>query len=172
MWFSERRALLKRLGLLPFAGLAASCGFEPLYAPGSAAASMRGRVAVGPIDAAAGFALRERLVARLGPAVQPTHLLEVALDLEQQGVALTRENVTTRFEVIGVAEFRLLPLGGAEPVAAGAARAVTGYSAPASRTASAYATLVARRDAELRLARTLADDIIEQLALSAPDWAG
>jgi hypothetical protein len=50
-------------------------------------------------------------------------------------------------------------------------RSVTGYSAPAARTSAAYATLVAEEDAEARLARTLADQIVQRLALTAGDWA-
>jgi LPS-assembly lipoprotein len=173
MWCFERlrrRRLLSLLAALPIVSVSAACGFQPLYGGGSAAAAMRGRIAVAAIEGAAGLVLRERLVARLGGAAAPTHRLEVALAFEQQGVALTQENVTIRFEVVGVAVFRLLPAAGAQPVVTGEARALTGYSAPASSAASAYATLVAQRDAEARLARTLADDIIEELALGAAEW--
>ena len=49
-------------------------------------------------------------------------------------------------------------------------RAITGYSAPESETASAFASLAAQRDAERRLAVELADRIVQRLALSAGDW--
>jgi LPS-assembly lipoprotein len=169
MWWSDaapRRAVLV-FGLAALAG----CGFRPLYGEGSPAAEMLGRVAVEPLEGDAGFALRQRLVERLGPATAPTHRLEVDLDLEQEGVALTQEDVTTRFNVVGTAAFRLLPLAGGPPAAEGEVRSVTGYSAPAARTSAAYATLVAEEDAEARLARTLADQIVQRLALTAGDWA-
>src|SRR5687767_9823546 len=79
----------------------AGCGFQPLYGEGSPAAEMVGRVAVAPLDGEgeAGFALRERLTERLGPATAPTHRLEVDLELESEGVALTQDDLTTRFNV-------------------------------------------------------------------------
>jgi hypothetical protein len=56
-------------------------------------------------------------------------------------------------------------------VLSGEVRAITGYSAPASETASAFASLAAGRDAEQRVARQLADLILQRLALAAGDWA-
>jgi LPS-assembly lipoprotein len=162
MWWSRRTVL---------AALAVSaCGFTPMYGDGAPASRMAGRVEVGVLEGAPGFALRERLTGRLGPAVAPTHRLEVALELTETGVALTQENFTTRFNVVGTADYRLVPLAGGPPVASGEVRAITGYSAPASETASAFASLAAGRDAEKRLANDLADQILQRLALSAGDW--
>ena len=132
---------------------------------------MAGQVVVPVLEGAPGFALRERLTGRLGPAVDPTHRLEVALELTDTGVALTQENFTTRFNVVGTAGYRLVPLAGGPAVLSGEVRAITGYSAPASQTASAFASLAAERDAEQRLARQLADLILQRLALAAGDWA-
>ena len=63
-----------------------------------------------------------------------------------------------------------MPLAGGPPVAAGVVRSVTGYSAPESETASAFASRVAGQDAERRLAVELADQIVQRLALSAGRW--
>jgi LPS-assembly lipoprotein len=148
----------------------AACGFTPLYGPDAPASRMAGRVEVATLQGAPGFRLREQLTGRLGPAIEPTHRLEIALDLEQTGVALTEQNFTTRYNVVGTADFRLVPLAGGPPVLTGQVRAITGYSAPASETASAFATLAAERDAEQRVARDLADKILQRLALSAGTW--
>lgn len=161
-----RRAVLAGLGMLPVA----ACGFTPLYGEGAPATKMMGRVEVSVIEGAAGFVLRERLTGRLGPAAEPTHRLNVTLVIVQTGVALTEENVTTRFNVVGDATYSLVPLGGGAPVASGSVRAVTGYSAPASETASAFATLVAEKDAERRVSVELAELIVQRLALSADGW--
>jgi LPS-assembly lipoprotein len=150
-------------------GLAA-CGFTPLYGEGSPAAEMAGRVEVAPILGGPGFAMREELTRRLGPASAPTHMLEVEFGLERTGVALTQENVTTRFNVVGVADYRLTPLAGGPPVASGSIRSVTGYSAPAEETGSAFASRAAERDAGRRLAVDLADQIVERLAVGAEAW--
>lgn len=167
MWSSDRRRLLVALAL---PALAAACGFTPLYGEGSPAAAMNGQVEVALIEGAAGFAMRERLTGRLGPATAPTHRLEVTLELEQTGVALTQENITTRYNVIGVASYRLVPRAGGPPVTSGTLRLVTGYSAPTTAAASAFAIRAAERDAELRLAVGLADQIVQRLALSAEAW--
>lgn len=149
----------------------AACGFEPLYDPGGPAAAAEGRVLVGTIDGEAGFALRRRLVDRLGAAAAPTHRLEATLDLHQVGVAITEEDVTSRFDVIGVAAWALYPIDGAAPVASGEAEAVAGYSAPGADVTSAFAVLSARRDAEERLALILADRIAQRIAVEAAVWA-
>ena len=49
-------------------------------------------------------------------------------------------------------------------------RSVTGYSAPESATASAFASRVAGQDVERRLAIDLADQIVRRLALGAGRW--
>lgn len=173
MWCSEsrgaRRALLAGLAILPM--LVAGCGFEPLYDPGGPAAGMLGRVAVAPLDGAAGFALRERLTQRLGVADAAAYQLEIDLEVRQSEAAITRDAFVTRFNVVGEADFRLVPAGGGAPVLADRVRAITGYSAPASETSSAFAARVAMQDAEARLARTLADLIMARLALAAGELA-
>jgi LPS-assembly lipoprotein len=163
MWWSRR-------ALLAAAAPVAACGFTPLYGTGAPAARMAGRVVVPPLEGAPGFELREELTGRLGPPSAPTHRLEVALDLDQTGVALTEENFTTRYNVVGTAGYRLVPLAGGPPVLSGEVRAITGYSAPASETASAFASLSAGRAAERRLARQLAEEILQRLALAAGEW--
>ena len=164
MWWSRR-------ALLAASAAVAACGFTPLYAPGAPATRMAGRVEVGIVEGAPGFALRERLTGRLGPAGAATHRLDVELRLTRTGVALTQKNVTTRFDVIGTAEYTLRPLDGGPPVASGVVRTITGYSAPESETASAFASRAAEQDADLRLAIVLADSILQRLALSADGWA-
>ena len=161
-----RRAVL---ALLAPAVLGA-CGFTPLYGEGAPAAKMAGRVEVAQLYGAPGFALREELTGRLGPAVNPTHRLEVDLKLTRTGVALTKQNVTTRYDVIGTATYRLVPRAGGPAVAAGEVRAITGYSVPSSKIASAFAQRAAEQDAEHRLAIDLADRILQRLALSAGSW--
>jgi LPS-assembly lipoprotein len=165
----SRRAAL--VAVLAVPGLLAGCGFEPIYATDEPAAAMRGRIAVDPIDGAAGFALQERLTDRLGAPGPAAHRLVVDLDLRQQGAAITQDNITTRFQVIGSASFDLFAPGGAAPVLSESVGAQTGFSAPAGDVASAFASRAAGIDANLRLARDLADRIVMRLALTADRWA-
>lgn len=167
MWWSDRRALLCAAAALP---LLAACGFTPLYAPGAPASRMAGRVEVGIVDGAPGFALREELTARLGPAAAPTHRLDLDLRLERSGVALTQQDVTTRYNVVGTATYTLVPLAGGPPAASGVVRSITGYSAPEAKGGSAFAVQAAEDDAGHRLAIDLADRILQRLALAAGDW--
>lgn len=169
MSFSERRALI--LGLASGIGLLglAGCGFEPIYAPGAPAQEMLGGIEVALIDGEPGFAMRERLTQRLGTATDPRYRLVAGLELTQEGAALTQQDYTTRYNVTGVARYELLPLGGGPAVLSGQVTSITGYSAPESENASAFASSVAKEDAENRLARTLADQIVTRLAITAGD---
>ncbi len=167
MWCSDRRAFVLAVALL-----AGGCGFQPLYAPGTPAANMIGTIAVAPIagDEPA-FLMRERLTERLGAAELADYRLEVTLKLTRRGVALTQQDYTTRYNITGVADYRLVALAGGPPVRTGRVESFTGYSAPESETASAFASRVAEQDAELRLAATLADRIVMELAITADDRA-
>ena len=167
MWWSDRT--LRGAALTAALALAA-CGFEPLYDPAGPSAAVAGRVEVAVIPGTTGYLMRERLIERLGEGGSPTHRLAVDLRLTQVGVALTEDDVTSRFDVIGVADWKLVPLGGGVPAVAEEERAVSGYSAPTSATTSAFAILSARRDAEERLALVLADRIAQRIALDADDW--
>ena len=154
---------------LPALALAAACGFQPIHAgPDEAPGPGDGRVLVETISGAAGFALRERLVERLGVPERPTHRLAVDLEIRQEGAALTRDDITTRYLVLGTAAFRLQPIGVEGEAIADAVAAQTAYSAPADDTASAFATRAAALAAEERVARVLADRIA--LRLSVLDW--
>lgn len=166
MWWSEPRRPRGAAPLVLALGLAA-CGFTPLYDPGSAARASRGVVDIAVVPGASGFAFREQLQNRLGVATDPAYRLEADLDLVTSGVALTTGNVTTRFEVIGTADFVLVPLDGSAPVLGDTVEAVASYSAPESDIVSAFGTLSAQRNAELRVARTLADRIATRVLLEA-----
>jgi LPS-assembly lipoprotein len=171
MWCcDERRRRAAGLGLALALALA-GCGFEPLYDPGGPAEAARGRIEIGVIEGGAGFAMRQRLVDRLGAAEAPTHRLEVDLSFARAGVAITERDVTSRFDAVGVADWRLVARGAGEPALAARERAVTGFSAPSTDTTSAFAVLSAERDAEERLALTLADRLALRVAVEAAAWS-
>jgi LPS-assembly lipoprotein len=161
----RRRPFLRGAAALGLAVLAGACGFQPLHGPGGPSAASRGRIEVDAVPGAAGFAFRERLVERLGPAEAATHRLSVDLDLREESAAITRDALTTRYVVIGTAAFRLVPIGAAEPLVAESVSVQSGYSTPEAETASAFAARAAALAAEERIARTLADRIALRLAL-------
>jgi LPS-assembly lipoprotein len=170
MWSSDRRRVLSLVAASPL--LVAGCGFEPLYGTGSPAGGMEGRVEVAAIDGDAGFTMRERLTERLGEDGQPTHRLTVDLALRQVESGITQQSEIVTYSVIATADIRLAPLAGGPPVLVERLTQQTAYTAPVSSTSFAYASRVARQDAERRLARTLADRIVMRLAVTAEDWAG
>jgi LPS-assembly lipoprotein len=171
MWSSDRRNFLRGFRILMLAPLLPGCGFQPMYGDGTPARGILGQVYVDVIPSAAGYVLRDRLIEELGPAETPTHTLEVELDIETKGVALTTQNFTTRFDVIGVASYRLRPVSGGPPVLTDQVRSIAGFSAPESQTASAFASRAAEEDAIRRISRQLADRIALRLALTAPEWS-
>ena len=175
MWWSERPSTglsarsrrLCRAAVTTATLLLPGCGFTPLYGEGAPATALHGQIAVAPLDGTPGFALHERLTERLGDATAPRWRLVTSLEIESSGAALTRENVTTRFDVTGTADFTLTPVTGGLPVLTDSVRAVTSYSAPVSETSSAFASEIARQDAQDRVARVLADKIVLRLAVAA-----
>jgi LPS-assembly lipoprotein len=161
MWWSRRGLILSALA-------AGGCGFRPLYGEGSPAAALLGRIAVGSITRGTlpdrmGFHLRDALVRRLGVARDAGWRLDLRLGIEEAGLAITPDNATTRFSLTAVAAWDLIPAGSAAPVLSGEAESFSAYSA----TATVYATRIAARDAERRLAEDLAQRIVVQIAARA-----
>lgn len=161
MWWSRRGLILSALA-------AGGCGFTPLYGEDSPAAALAGRIAIGriargPLPDRMGFALRESLIRRLGVARDPGFRLDLTLKVEETGLAITPDNATTRYSLTATADWDLVQSGTASPVLSGSARSFSAHSA----TATVYATRIAARDAERRLAEDLAQRIVTQIAASA-----
>lgn len=159
--FSRRKFLT-----LTAAPLALSaCGFTPIYSDGSAAEQMHGRIALGSFDGLDGFQMREQLESRLGTATAATHRLDVTLNVDSDGIAITADGSITRYNLSGTAEFTITQLSGGV-IFRDTVTAFTAYNA----TASAYATRIAEQDASRRMAVTIADKIVTRLATSAEGW--
>jgi len=141
----------------------AACGFRPIYGRGSAAEALHGKIALGPVDDRLSFEFYEQLENRLGRAEAPVFQLDITLDLQSKGLAITQDNAITRYNLTGIARFSLTRIENGEVVLQDNLRAFTAYSA----TASAYATFISERDAKRRLAVSLADQISTRIASSA-----
>lgn len=142
------------------------CGFAPIYGDGATARALTGRISVDQIDGKMGFAARKRLTERLGPADAPSHRLTIALDLTTDALAISQTNQISRYNLTGVARYRIRHLGSGSTVETGSARAFAAYSA----SASPFATRVAEEDARERLAVTLADQIVTRIAATSRSW--
>jgi len=141
---------------------------RPLYAPlqagaGNVAADLRA-IAIAPIPDRLGHYLGNELVFAFngtGSKVQPRYRLEVVL---RQTVAAplidTVSGHASAGDLVVYAEYRLVPVEGGEPITKGTAMAVASYD----RTSLRFANLRAARDAEIRNARTLAEQIQTRVA--------
>ena len=158
MWSSERRRLLAALAGL----LAGGCSVRPLYVEtGGADGAARQAVALGPLSGREGYVFREALERRFTLDPEARHLLEVTIALRPLGLAITRVGDVTRYNVEGTARYVLTDRRGETPPLEGTVRSVSGYST----LASAYATRVARDDAEARVLADLAERVFTQVAV-------
>jgi len=144
----------------------AGCGFQPVYTD-EVSSALDGQIEVTEIKGLMGFEMRRALEDRLGAAQAPRYRLSVVPSVDSEGLAITDDNATTRYNLTGTAKFTLTHSGQAVPAFSDRVVAFTAYSA----IAAPYATRVAERDANARLARTLADQIVNRLAITAKRWA-
>ncbi len=157
-------SLSKRAFLLLSLAAVAACGFTPVYGPQGGAGALQNRVAVQAPDSRAAYLLTQRLEQRLGRATAPTYLLDTGLTITQERMAVTTNNITTRFNLVGRLVYRLRDAGTGAVLNEGRVDSFTGYSA----TGSTVATRAAERDAQERLMTILADQLVTRLlAISA-----
>lgn len=159
---AARRGVVLGLLALP------ACGFQPVYREGTAAVALRNRIAIDLVKGRNGFELREALEDRLGiAAADAPYVLTFALNIVESGLAVTEDEGTTRENLIGTARFTVRRFDTGEIVFKDAVRNITAYST----TSETFPSATAETDANVRLARALADQIAERIALTAQDWA-
>jgi len=159
MWLSDRRAFL-------FSALAiAGCGFTPVYGPGGGGSRLQDAVLVDVPSDRDAYLLTQQLDHRLGRADTPRYGLSYALTVGEERMAITANNITTRFNVVGSATYALRDLDSGAVLTSGTVDSFTGYGADDTTVA----TLSAGRDARSRLMIILADQITTRLLAYAPD---
>lgn len=156
--FSRRSALL---GVLAVAG----CGFTPVYGTNGTASALRGAVAFEAPETVAGYRLREQFIARLGQPENAKFVLVVQLDQTPTPATITTDGDTTRFNLVGTADWALRDTSG-KALKNGSVETFTSYSA----TGSTVATQAAEADAQARLSVALADLIVARLIIAAPEF--
>lgn len=162
MSWCDRRSVILGLGAL---ALLPSCGFTPAYGPEGGAGRLSGAVGLAPPDGRAGYLLNRRLEDRLGRAAPARYMLETEIETGQSDLGTTSTGSTTRYRIVGSVSYRLKEAGGETVLAEDRVESFTGYSA----TGTSVATLAAERDALERLMTILADRIVDQLIVAAPD---
>lgn len=155
---------LSRRSLIGSALLLAGCGFTPVYGPGGTGGALQGRVrAADPVDAE-GFAFNTRIAERLGSDAGTDFLLDYRFAMAVVPQAITPDEITTRYSLNGTVDFALRRIAGNTTIATGRVSNFTSYST----TGTTIATLTAERDARVRLARMLADQVVTRLLALDP----
>ncbi|WP_368185966.1 hypothetical protein [Aestuariibius sp. HNIBRBA575] len=156
--------ITRRGAVLGLVTMLAGCGFAPVYGPDGSANTLRNSVqVVAPADRF-GFHFSGQIAARLGPEQVARYRLEVELSQRESALGITDTRENTRFSIEGVAKFTLIASDTAQIVTQGTVRTFTSYSA----TSTPVANTAAKRDAEDRLATSLADLTISQLLIAVP----
>lgn len=159
MWLSKRQALT-----LICAAALSGCGFAPAYGPTGTADKLLSQITV---DAPANRdqqLLAQELENRLGRTGAGRYQFHYDLSYDEARMAVSADNTTTRFNVVGTVAYALRDNDRQEILTTGKVSSFTGYST----TSSTVATLASERDARERLAVILADKIVAQLIAATP----
>jgi len=161
--FNRRAVLMLALGL----GVSA-CGFEPVYKKGTAAAGLQGKIEIDLVKGRNGFELREELENRLGRAdASAPYVLTFKLTTSESGLAVTANAGTTRTNLTGVAAFTVRAKSTGRIVYQDSVHNITAFGT----TSATYPSTVAKRDANTRLAKVLAGQIADRIAVTSKAWA-
>ena len=140
-----------------------ACGFTPAYGPNGAAGKVQGQVATTTPDTISGFYLRNQIVDRIGSGGR--FALDVSIAESRDAVAISQTGDTTRFNIIGTADWILRDGNAGAILAQGRAESFTSYAATGTTVTSQSSASDARR----RLMVILADQIVAEVMLAAPD---
>jgi LPS-assembly lipoprotein len=164
MLLFNRRAIVS---LVFLAGVSA-CGFTPVYKEGTAASELRGQIEIDLVKGRNGFELRQQLENRLGSAdASAPYVLTFTLTTSTDSLAVTADEGTTRTSLTGSAAFTVRSKDTQTIVYQDRVGNITSFGS----TSETYPSTVAERDANVRLAKALADQIANRIAITASGWA-
>lgn len=156
----NRRSFLLLAGL----GLA-GCGFTPAYGPGGDGVLLQGRIEVDAPQDRPAYLLTKHLEDRLGRSSDPRFGLSYSIDISEAPIAISSNNVTTRYNILGEVTYALRDLQSGAVVSSGKVENFTSYSA----SGTTVATQAAEKNAQERLMIILGDQMITRLLAAAPD---
>ena len=163
MSWSRRRLLGAALAGVPALPLLGGCSFTPVYATGSRADDLKGRIRVVAPEGASPFILGRFLEDSLGPPSDPGYVLSFTLDLDTESISITATQDINRYNITAIANWQLTETATGDVVYSGVVDSFTSFSA----TGTPVATSAAQRDALDRLMRILADKILAELLTGA-----
>lgn len=153
----------RRFILLGLPSGLAACGFAPAYGPNGSAQGLQGAVLVDAPDSRPGYLLTRHIEERLGRGERRVYGLSYSIGLDEDPIAISSTNVTTRYNLLGNVKYALRDLQSSAVVLSGQAESFTSYSA----SGTTVATQAAERDAVARLMVILADQILNRLTAEA-----
>ena len=161
MWLSKRRTFLAMLSAAALSG----CGFTPAFAPDGAAAGLMGSVQATAPETRNDQHFVHQIESRLGRTNSPRYTLDYTLSVNEERMAITSSNITTRFNLVGEADYALRDSDTGQTLTQGKVSQFTGYSA----SGTTVATLSAERQAHERLSQILANLVVTKLIAAAAD---
>jgi LPS-assembly lipoprotein len=154
----SRRSIL----LLPLA----ACGFAPAFGTGGPAEKLLGTVRTNDPTDKNSFDFVQRMEERLGRPTHPLYVLAYTITTAPVGVGITPGGAITRYNLTGGLDWTLTRSADGLRMAGGHIDSFTSYSA----TGSTVAGLTAASDANLRLMRLLADEVVLRLVATSPTF--
>lgn len=131
----------------------ASCGFTPVYAPGSQTAQKLSEIAVAAPNGQYSYLFARAMEDRLGRPTNPASLLKYQITIKGEGV----ESDTERRRFVGAVSYELLETGTDVVLASGAVDSFAGYSVSNGLFVSA------QQGAIERLISIMADQLTREL---------
>ena len=143
----------------------AACGFRPLYSKDSGgSADQLAEIRISPIADRVGQQLHNLLLDKLnpkGPPAKPRYVLAVKVNEFSQNLAVRKDEVATRANLIVRVNFGLTRVKDGAALMSSNAVSANSYNLVASE----FGTLSARNDARARAVRELSDEIKLQLGV-------
>lgn len=161
-----RRSASKIAVLAMIGALLAGCGFQPLYGTGPSGMQLDDvmrSVSVAPIPGRVGQRVRNELIFATtggGYSDAPIYRLEIAIRESVKDVFVARSGESEGRAYRLVASFKLVRVEDGEELVAGQSIGRAAYD----NLDSAFADVRARRDAENRAAKSVAEDIQTRIA--------
>ena len=147
MWSPDRRRFLTLCAALPLG----ACGFTPAYAPGGGADLLMNRTRIADPNTRESYVLVRELEQRLGRADTPAYDLVLRLNIVESPLAITSNNVTARFNVLGRLEYELIEIATGRKLGQSWLESFTAYSTTGTTVATRAARTERRSHRRCRL---------------------
>lgn len=142
-----------------------ACGFTPAYSPAGGGTGLHGVIELDAPKTRPDYLLTRHLEDRLGRGSDMRYGLSYSIDLSEAPIAISANNVTTRYNVLGEITYALRDLSSGAVLTSGKVESFTSYST----SGTTVATQASEKDAQERLMVILGDQIVTRLLAAAPN---